>query len=134
MSDFYLSHHGVKGMKWGVRKKSYVTVRQSLKNAKAASENARRDKIRELNDSPNKYTLRQRNIEANKASKAAYKDSIAKDKAYNKEQRANQTPEERKRQIRRNVVKGSIIAAGLIASAGFGARAIYELKNNEIGD
>lgn len=38
--EFELQHHGVKGMKWGKRKNSYVTVRQGLKNARAAGRDA----------------------------------------------------------------------------------------------
>lgn len=82
-----LYHYGVPGMKWGVRKKyDYVTVRQAAKNATKA----RKEAVRELNESPRKHTLAQYTRAANNA----HKESIAADKAANRQRRA-----ERKRQI-----------------------------------
>ena len=94
-----LAHHGIKGMKWGVRRwqtkdggltaagrKRYrdddklITGRQASKKANVARKSA----IKELNDSPEKHTLHQ----YNKAARKAAKESIAEDKAFNRNLRA----------------------------------------------
>lgn len=79
-----LYHHGVKGMKWGVRKKKYVTVRQASKNAsKAYKDSFKEDKARSksLREQGEKgITVRQATKNANKARK----DSVINDVTYNK--------------------------------------------------
>jgi hypothetical protein len=88
--EYYLCHHGVKGMKWGVRKKrdSYTTVRQARKTAKAAGEQAARDTINSMNASPKKHTIREYNNAARKAQRQAEMESFREAKASNKQKRA----------------------------------------------
>lgn len=87
-----LYHHGIKGMKWGRRryqnsdgsltpagKSRYVTVSQANRNIKKAQKEA----IKTLNKSPEKHTMHQ----YSKAVKAAGKQSLANDKARNKQAR-----------------------------------------------
>ena len=96
VTEYYLQHHGIKGMRWGVRrfqdksgdltpagKKRYITVRQAAKNATQA----RKEAVRSLNESPKKHTLAQYNA----AAKKAHRESIAADKAHNKELRAEKS-------------------------------------------
>lgn len=92
MQQNELYHYGVKGMKWGHRKKSYVTVRQAVKNADSAAKTAAKESIaadKAKSKSGERVTYRQASKNARDAMKEARKESIAKDKAYNKQQRAD---------------------------------------------
>lgn len=96
-----LQHHGIKGMKWGVRrfqtkdgsltpagKKRYVTTAQAVRNANNAAKDARKKSMAESRATESGIGSYRR--AANKASAAgaeAYRNSIAKDKAYNKQLR-----------------------------------------------
>ena len=88
--EYELYHHGVKGMKWGVRKKrdGYTTARQAHKNAKAAGDQAAKDAINRMNASPKKHTLREYNNAAKKAKRQAEMDSFRDAKDRNKQKRA----------------------------------------------
>lgn len=79
-------HHGVKGMKWGVRKK-YITVRQATKNANAAYKKSLYDDKARSKDlrKQGKKGIPARQVTKN--ANQAYKDSFKKDKAYNKDLR-----------------------------------------------
>lgn len=46
-TELELYHHGVKGMKWGVRRKRprYITVHQAKRNASEAAEKARKESL-----------------------------------------------------------------------------------------
>lgn len=88
--DGELYHHGVKGMKWGVRKKtdSYTTARQAHKSAKAAGKQAAKDAINSMNASPKKHTLREYNNAARNAKRQAQMESFRESKAISKQKRA----------------------------------------------
>ena len=97
-----LYHHGIKGMRWGVRRfqtkdgsltpagrKRYVTTAQAVRNANNAAKDARKESIAKSRATDSGIGSYRR--AANKASAAgreAYRDSIAKDKAYNKQLRS----------------------------------------------
>lgn len=92
MQQNELYHFGVKGMKWGVRKKNYVTVRQANKNAneaakKAGKESIAADKVKSR--AGERVTYRQASKNARAAMDTARKESIAKDKTYNKQLKAD---------------------------------------------
>jgi hypothetical protein len=80
-----LYHYGVKGMKWGVRKSNYVTVRQAYKNARAKEIDARKQEIQ--NSKGKGMTARRAIKNANKAGQAARRQSIKDDRAHNKQLR-----------------------------------------------
>lgn len=86
-----LYHHGVKGMKWGRRKKK---------------------------------------------TSASEKETHAEKKARIKEQRANETPEEREKRVKKNIKKGAKITAAALAgittsvSAMVGTR--YVINNTDL--
>lgn len=99
-----LYHHGIKGMKWGRRryqnpdgsltpagKKRYVTVAQANRNAKKAGQEARRASI--AADKAAGVTGigsgRKVLLNANAAEKKAVKESLAADRAYNKQLRSD---------------------------------------------
>lgn len=113
-----LYHHGVKGMKWGVRKK-YVTIRQAVKNAKNTGNKAYKDSM-----TKDRVALKGKNggfrksiNNANKAKKQAMEDSIAADKAKNREIRNNNkaTNPNRKREL---IIAGTAIAGTALAAYG----------------
>ena len=87
-----LQHHGVKGMRWGVRrarpKSGYVTVRQAYKNARENEIDARKQEIQ--NSKGKGMTARRAIKNAKKAGEAARWQSIQDDKAYNRELRGQQ--------------------------------------------
>ena len=134
-----LYHHGIKGMKWGRRryqnsdgsltpagKSRYVTVRQANKNAKQAE----KDAVKALNNSPEKHTIR----EYGKAARAAKKQSIAKDKAYNKqlreERKAERNTPEAQAERRKKALKVGAAVAGT-ALAAYGAYKVNQyVKDN----
>lgn len=96
-----LAHHGIKGMRWGVRrfqnndgsltpagKKRYVTTAQGVRNANQAAKDARKKSLAESRASDSGIgSYRRAMNKASTAGKEAYRDSIAKDKAYNKQLR-----------------------------------------------
>jgi hypothetical protein len=95
--EFELQHHGVKGMKWGKRKK-YVTVRQGMKNAQAAGREAWQKNTTENGGKlvgkdknvavyKNPVAMRRGRAAAQTARNDAIKESIKNDKAANKAER-----------------------------------------------
>ena len=106
MADFMLIngelyHHGIKGMKWGVRrfqnndgsltpagKKRYVTAAQGVRNANDAAKAARKASLAESRATDSGIgSYRRAMNKASAAGKEAYRESVAKDKAYNKQLR-----------------------------------------------
>ena len=99
-SEYYLSHHGVKGMKWGVRKKDYKSTGFKAARARRANEKVdegfrkwdentqKRDNAIELGKARNKARLAYENDRSNKELKAEYKGA---NKEYKKALRENTT-------------------------------------------
>lgn len=115
-----LYHHGVKGMRWGRRKAKYITAYQAQKNATKAAEEARKKSIAESRASGDKGigSFARANRKALNAKRKAYGESINKDKAYNKELRADKKVSKGK-----TLVKGVVLgmAAKTIGSIGYSA-------------
>lgn len=99
-SEYYLTHHGVKGMKWGVRKKEYRSTGLKAARARRANEKVdesfrkwdentqKRDNAIELGKARNKARLAYENDPSNKDLKAEYKGA---NKEYKKALRENTT-------------------------------------------
>jgi hypothetical protein len=110
--EFELQHHGVKGMRWGVRKKKYVTVRQGTKNANAAGREAWQKTTTENGGKlvgkdknvavyKNPVAMRRGRAAAQTARNDAIKESIKNDKAANKAERQRAKAE--KKQLKADV-------------------------------
>lgn len=70
VEDFYLQHHGVKGMKWGVRKKAASAGRRVKKQAKREYASFKRERAqlkikdpREMSDDELRSTLNRNRLE-----------------------------------------------------------------------
>lgn len=99
-SEYYLSHHGVKGMRWGVRKKEYRSTGLKAARARRANEKVdegfrkwdentqKRDNAIELGKARNKARLAYESDRSNKDLKAEYK---AANKEYEKALKENTT-------------------------------------------
>ena len=99
-SEYYLAHHGVKGMKWGVRKKQYRSTSVKAARARRANEKVdagfkdwkdntqKRDNAIELGKKRNQAKLAYENDKSNKDLKSAYKGA---NKEYKKALRENTT-------------------------------------------
>ena len=85
-NNYELYHHGVKGMKWGIRKKRYITGFQAKRNATKAAEEARKKSVAESRASGEKGigSFRKANRKALAAKRKAYDESMAKDVATNR--------------------------------------------------
>ena len=101
-------HHGIKGMKWGIRRfqtkdggltaagrRRYITAAQAQRNATKAANNARKKSIAESRASNDKGlgSFARANRKALNAKRNAYNESIAKDKAYNRQLKDNKKAE-----------------------------------------
>lgn len=96
--DDFLEHHGIMGMKWGIRryqpypkgeghKGKYISVGKSKKEAKRASQTARKESIadsKERSKSGQKVTIREANHKAKQAMKKAEIETRKKNAEYNK--------------------------------------------------
>lgn len=88
-----LQHHGVKGMKWGVRKqrkKTYVSNVQAHKNAGDAERNARMESLakdKAASRSGQRVTAYQAGRNMRKAAQQAKRDSIEADRDHNRQLR-----------------------------------------------
>ena len=99
METYYLAHHGVKGMKWGVRKKRY-----------SQSARARRD-LEALNNGQHlsRGLTKKRQAAYDARDRAALEKRIAKNEA-----RAQNDPQARKKRAKKvAAIGGSVAAAGL---------------------
>lgn len=139
----YLQHHGVKGMKWGRRryqnkdgsltpagKKRYITIGEAKRNATRAAEKARKESVsrdRERLSGVGSFAKANRNALA--AKRKAYNDSIAADKAHNRQLRAereqakktekeNRTPEEIAARRKKAIKVGAAVAGTALAAYG----------------
>lgn len=109
-----LYHYGIKGMKWGVHRKrpGYITARQSFRNARAAAETARKESIAADRERLSGIgSFRKMNQNAIKAKQKAYEESIAKDKAYNKQLRSKAI-EKGKKTVERLLSSFNTVAGG----------------------
>lgn len=90
-----LQHHGVKGMKWGVRKKRessrvYVSNAKAHKNHEDAERNARMESLakdKAASKSGQRITAYQAGKNMRKAAQQAKRDSIEADRDYNRQLR-----------------------------------------------
>lgn len=134
MTESELYHHGVKGMKWGKRKDKYVTVRQGLKNANTAGQDAWRKSV---SDNGGKLVGRSKQVAlyknpsdkfrgkkaANDAYRNAYKESIKSDKTYNKQLRSESKPN---KTLKTAAAYGALAVTGFLA--GYGAMKVSKAR------
>lgn len=135
MNNYELQHHGVKGMKWGVRKR-YITAAQSQRNASRAANEARKNSIAESRASGDKGmgSFARANRKALNAKRQAYSQSIANDKEHNRQLRAEKkaaanTPEAKA--ARRKTAMKVAAAATATTLAAYGAYKVSETIKNK---
>lgn len=152
-----LSHHGIKGMKWGVRrfqtkdgsltaagKKRYITTAQGFRNANQAAKEARKKSLAESRVTEHGIgSYRRAMNKASAAEKEAYRNSIAKDKAYNKQLRAEKkaaaeaNASERKglsdKQKKALKVGAAVAGTALAAYGAYKVKQYVETEHHKIG-
>lgn len=134
--DYELYHYGTKGMKWGVRRYQnkdgsltpagkkraadydgkMINVAQAKGRAFKADVSARRQAFKDLNASPERHTKHQYAVASIKAGVKARKESIAADKAHNKEVRKQRADEINKFKEKRNELMKSRPVGSRIAT------------------
>lgn len=139
MTDLELYHHGVKGMRWGVRKDEYLTAKQIDKNAKNAGREAWRKSV---SDNGGKLVGKSKliavyknpieSLRGRKASREAYKNaqekSIADDNAYNKRLKAENKASNPNR--KREIAIATTAAVGTALTAYGVYKVSTAIKNN----
>jgi hypothetical protein len=129
-----LMHYGVKGMRWGVRRNKYVTIRQGMKNANAAGRAAWQEtttanggkligKDKNVAVYKNPVAMRRGRVAAQTARNDAIKESIKNDKAVNKAERQRIKAEKKqikadKNRQKRNVKRGAKAAVTALQVVG----------------
>ena len=139
MDNQELAHFGVKGMRWGHRKNNYVTVRQGLKNARSAGQEAWRKSV---SDNGGKLVGRSKQLalyknpadkfRGKKAARDAYnnaqKESLKNDKAYNRQIRAENKTSNPNRNREIAIATTAVVGTALVA---YGAHKVSNaIKNN----
>lgn len=138
--EYELYHYGTKGMKWGVRRYQnkdgsltaagkkraanydgkMINVAQAKGRAFQADVAARRQAFKDLNASPKRHTKHQYAVASIKAGVKARKESIAADKAHNKEVRKQRADEINKFVDKRNELMTKRSVGSRVATAAMG--------------
>ena len=117
--EYVLCHHGVKGMKWGVRKQrtpSRVTVRQAYKNAKESEREARRESL--ANDKARGgVTVRRAIKNMNTAGREAMYESVRNDQAYNRQLRGEQASKTFMQKHGKKLATAAIVGTAMVGAA-----------------
>lgn len=134
--DGELYHYGVKGMKWGVRKKRPET---ELDRLKAARKVAKKEYNRSFNKAYNRSIAAYSPIKKHRqANDARWEDAYNKGQAYDKankaykdakkQEKANRTPEEKAARRKKAIKIGAAVAATALAA--YGAKKLYDLNKD----
>lgn len=125
-----LYHYGVKGMKWGIRKKrDYVTVFQAQRNASAAANKARKESIADsrANGPKGIGSYQKANRKALNAKRKAYGESMTKDRAHNQRLRAEKKQKKIYDKYNKKLKSGSLLAIVGLAYEDLGYRKLADL-------
>lgn len=143
-----LYHYGVKGMKWGVRRK-YPTIAQAYRKARQAGDQARKESIAKSRATDKGLGSGWRaNKAANKARKEATVNSLKEQKQAVKEQKVSEKAKKQSNKkpmsTKKKVAIGAAVAGGVLAAYGAnkfirnananirGHRAVVDVLNNYV--
>lgn len=146
-----LQHHGVKGMKWGVRKKRessrvYVSNAKAHKNHEDAERNARMESLakdKAASKNGQRITAYQAGKNMRKAAQQAKRDSIEADREQNRQLRdydyqtygrgyASSWLSRNGKTIAAGVVgaTGALLVANILKKKGFGSQTLAQFRKN----